>query len=268
MPSLRATINLSLCVLLSCVTADAAKPSVEREFHIVKRVETPKNGEPMFYLQPLLGVECSNNSLNRLSMLSENQANYPLPESGCGPTAMLNILIWYEKYGLITPYSREADSARYKYNLFQEIDRRLTNQAGMIRTEDSGVNNMHTAMVMDAFVQEQSEGTVRIHTDAIAAPIDLNQLLNTMQNFRSGYLIVAPKVRSTGQLLADHAAVVIRVDRAGYLTLATWGQLYRGLIKSRPDGQWFIPQDPDHMELKIRGLTCFIPFRPVTAASQ
>ena len=36
----------------------------------------------------------------------------------------------------------------------------------------------------------------------------------------------------------------------------------------RPDGQWFVPQDPTHIELKVHGLTRFTPFRPITPAGQ
>jgi hypothetical protein len=123
-------------------------------------------------------------------------------------------------------------------------------------------------MVIDNMVSERSQGTIRIHTDAIPAPLKSSDLLDTMQNFRSGYLIVAPKDPNTGKLHDDHAATLIRIDRAGYVTLATWGKLYRGLLKQRADGQWFIPQDPTHMELKVKWLTRFIPFRPTTVEDQ
>lgn len=260
--------HLALALILTHSIAIGGKTTVERNFQVVERGIHKESGQMMFYLRTLRGTERTNNSLNRLSILSENQHDYPDPESGCAPTAMLNILIWYEKYGLIKPYSREADLERYKFKLFQDIDRQLTRQSGMIRTEENGVNNMDAAMVMDAIVRERSEGAVRIHTDAVTAPLKLSDFLDSMQNFRSGYLIVAPKDRDTGELLNDHAVVVIRADRAGYITLATWGQLYRGLLKTRPDGQWFIPQDPAHMELKVHGLTRFIPFRPITPAGR
>lgn len=263
-PLLRITA-LTLALILHS-TAIAGQTPVERDFQVVERGKDQQSGKPLFYLRTLRGTEQSNNAQNRLSILSENQHDYPAPESGCGPTAMLNILVWYEKYGLIEPYSRNADPTRYKLELFTEIDRRLTLQAGMARTEDRGVNNVDVAMVMDAIVRERSKGAVRMHTDAIQAPLSLKNFLDSMHHFRSAYLIVSPKDRTTGKRYNDHAAVVIRADRAGYITLATWGQLYRGLLKTRGDGQWFIPQDPTHMELEIHGLTRFTPFRPITPA--
>jgi len=259
---------LALCLTALPSIASASRTPVEQDFQIVEREKNQDTGKYQFYLRALRGTERSNNSLNRLSMLSENQQDYPTPSSGCGPTAMLNILVWYEKYGLIEPSFRDADANSYKFKLFREIDSRLTQQAGTARTEEGGVNNMDAAMVMDAIVRERSDNTVRIHTDTIEAPLKLKDLTDTMQNFRSGYLIVTPKERETGKLRSDHAATLIRADRSGYVTLATWGKLYRGLLRKRADGQWFIPQDPTHMELKVHGLTRFIPFRPTAPAGQ
>jgi len=245
--------------------AVAAKSTTERDFQIVERGEDNKNGHPQFYYRTLRGTERSNNSLNRLSILSENQWNYPEPENGCGPTAMLNILVWYEKYGLIKPFNQHADNERYKRKLFVEIDRRIAAIKGIDRSQVAGISNVDIAMTMDSLVQENSNGAIRIHTETFNAPIKLQDLLNSMQNFRSGYLTVTPKDHDTGQMGIKHAVTLIRVDRAGYVTLANWGQLYRGLLKQRPDGQWFIPQDPTHMELKVHEMTRFIPFRPIAA---
>lgn len=255
---------LQLISTLFLQNAALGSPSsqLKDEFHVIEqRIERDRT---VYYLRTLHGVERTNNSLNRLSLLSENQLNYPNPESGCGPTAMLNLLVWYEKYGLINPLYRDADPARYKFKLFQEIDHRLTKQVGTVRTEEHGVRNLDIAMVIDSIVSERSKGKIRIHTDMINAPLKLNDFLESMKNFRSGYLIVVPEDPNTGELQNDHAAVIIRADRAGYITLATWGQRYHGLLKMKHKEQWFIPQDPSHMKLKVIALTRFIPFRPTT----
>ena len=259
-------LALSLATLPSMT--HASRTPAERDFQIVEREKSKETGKSQYYLRTLSGTERTNNSLNRLSMLSEDQRNYPTPSSGCGPTSMLNILVWYEKYGLIEPTFRDADANSYKFKLFREIDSRLTTQSGTTRSKETGVNNMDVAIVMDTMVRERSEGAIRIHTDTIEAPLKLKDLTDTMQNFRSGYLIVTPKDRKTGKLYTDHAATLIRADRSGYVTLATWGTLYRGLLKKRADGQWFIPQDPTHMELKVHGMARFIPFRPIAPEGQ
>ena len=205
-----------------------------------------------------------NPALNRLSMLSENQLNYPTPETGCGPTALLNILIWYEKFGLIPPRYRDADPRVYKLKLFRDIDHRLAFQSGITRTEMMGTRGMDIAIIIDQIVNERTEGQIRIHTDIIEAPLKLKDLLATTKNFRSGYLTVAVPRELVGSGSTNlHAAVIIRTDREGYVTLGTWGEIYRGLLKERNGEQWFIPQNKNHMKLKVVELMRFIPYRPV-----
>ena len=263
-PPLTALITC-LALLTSLSSAPAQQRLTNHDFEIIERRKN-SDGELAYFAKTTRGDECKNNPLNRLTILSENQFNYPTPESGCGPTAMLNILVWYEKFGLIEPFSREVDPRNYKLDLFQEIDRRVTEKAGHARTETRGTSNLVAAMVMDEMIQERSDGQLRIHTEYIEAPLKLSDFIDTMPNFRAGYLIVSPKDPQTGKLLNSHAVTVIRADRAGYITLSTWGKIYRGLLKKRPDGQWFIPQDPKHLELKINALTRFIPFKPTDPA--
>ncbi len=261
-------LALTLAMVAACATAVGQGAGIARGFQVVERTMDAASGETRYFGKIIRGTERKNNSLNRLVILSEDQFDYPAPESGCAPTAMLNILIWYEKYGLIEPFNREADLRQYKLKLFHEIDYRLTKHAGMVRTEESGIKSVDAAMVMDAMVQEHSNGQFRIHSEYFEPPLQLSHFLDTMPNFRSGYLIVTPKDKNTGKQLGPHAATVVRADRAGNITLGTWGKLYHGLLRKRPDGQWFIPQDPEHMELKVIGLTRFIPFKPTTPADR
>jgi hypothetical protein len=219
-------------------------------------------------LRIIRGDERKNNAQNRLSIISESQYDYPEPESGCGPIALLNTLIWYEKYGLIEPLFRDAEPESQKERLFAEIDRRLLQHSGVTRTELKGSRNMDIAVVLDTIVEEQSKGSLRIHTDYYEAPLRLQDLLQTMPNFRSGYLLGYPKHPQTGEMLTLHAMTLIRADRAGYVTLATWGEKYRGLLRMRGGEQWFIPQSPQQAEVKIEGMQRFIPFAPIAGADR
>lgn len=232
------------------------------------QVLVPTSGSEMAVLQTIHGDERKNNAQNRLSIISESQYEYPEPESGCGPIALLNTLVWYEKYGLIKPLFREADAKTYKKRLFTEIDRRLLERSGTSRTELKGSRKMDIAMVLDEIVSEQSDGSLRVHTDYYEAPLHLKDLLQTMPNFRVGYILGYPKHPGTGDLLTLHATTLIRADRAGYVTLATWGQKYRGLLRMRGEEQWFIPQSPGQSEIKIVGMQRFIPFQPITASNR
>ena len=213
------------------------------------------------------GAECRNNSLNRLSLLSENQNDYPIPSSGCGPTALLNIMVWYEKYGLIPPFYREANPQYYKQSLFREIDDRLNKHSRRPRNDINGTNTLSIAVIIDEMIREQSKGRIRVHMDYMKAPLKLDDFLDSMPNFRAGYLVVQPYEADGTKAGAQHAATFIRADRSGYITLATWGEIYRGLLKKRAGRQRFIPQDPEHRELEIIALFRFTPFKPATTAS-
>ncbi len=230
-----------------------------------KVVERRIVGEEAFYLTRIVeGVELYNDSPHRLKIKSENQSNYPIPKSGCGPTSMLSILMWYENYGIIKSLYRDTDLRSYKLNLFREIDNHLFRQAGVNGGEHVGVTLLDTAVTMDFMFEMRSKGTTRIHTEFKPGPLKTRDFLRTTLNFRSGLLIVRPKDLQTGELGNLHATVIIEADERGRITLGTWGQLYCGLLEERPGGQWFVPQDPSHMELKIRELILFMPFQPTS----
>jgi len=252
---------LPLCIIWSiCQPLQSQSQLRNYNFQVV----VPSEEADKAAVQKMRGNERKNNSLNRLSIISESQYEYPEPESGCGPIALLNTLVWYEKYGLIDPLFRGSDSTVSKKRLFAEIDRRILQRSGISRTEQMGSRNMDIAMVLDEIVQEQSGGKLRVHFDYVSAPLRLKDLLNTMPNFRTGYLLGYPKDPETGGTMPElHAVTLIRADRAGYLTLATWGEKYRGLLRMRGDEQWFIPQAPHDIEIQILGLMRFIPFEPI-----
>ena len=252
----------AFCTLLSVSTADEIS-----EFKVVvKRVE---EGEIRYYHELLSGTERTNNGLNRSGLGSENQLDYPQPESGCGPTALLNILIWYEKYGLVDAKSREANPQRYKQQLFNTIDQQIVKVAETDRTTQKGTTSVQIGAALDELVQSGSANQLRMHTDFVDAPLKTSDFLNITKQFRAGYLVVEPKGNGRFVVPGDqaHAVTVLRCDRAGNITLGTWGQLYRGRLKMRGIEQWFIPSNPEQLELKIEKMIQFIPFKPLTTAA-
>ena len=259
----RSLFILIYAALYSSFAAHSQSQLENYDFQVIVPTDDPNEAA----VQKIRGNERKNNAQNRLSIPSESQYNYPEPVSGCGPIALLNTLMWYEKYGLIEPLFREADVQTYKDQLFAEIDRRILASSGIPRSEQKGSRNMDIAMVLDDIVKEQSGGRLRVHFDYLSAPLQLKDLLHTMPNFRTGYLLGYPKDPAAGETTsALHAVTLIRADRAGYVTLATWGEKYRGLLRKRGNEQWFIPQAPHTIEIKIVGLLRFIPFEPITAA--
>lgn len=251
-----------ICLIL--ITVSCPLFAEVREF---STIASKKDGGTIKYFRKTVsGTERMNPALNRISMLSENQLYYPTPETGCGPTALLNILVWYEKFGLIPPHYRDANPRVYKLKLFRNIDQRLAKQSGMTRTDMIGTRSIDVAITMDQIVNERTKGEIRIHTDIIEAPLKLSDCLETTKNFRSGFLkVTLPEEMVGNGSINLHAAVIIRTDRAGYITLATWGEIYHGLLRERNGEQWFIPQNPDHMKLKVVELMRFVPYRPIAS---
>ena len=261
--------HLIAFLLLGWTTLYGQSQMVNHRFQVIERTTHPETSEAQDRYHYIFGTERTNNSLNRLSMLSEDQSDYPIPESSCGPTAMLNILVWYEKFGLISPVSRAADTSRYKLDLFNEIDRRISEKSGRERTEVIGTSPHDAIIVMDDLVNELSDGKLRMHSKTVSPPLKLSDFQTIMPNFRSGYLIVKSRDPKT-RLVADvtHAVTFIRADRAGYITLGTWGKVYRGILRKKGAQQWFIPTNPEHRDLQIVHLVQFIPFEPTTPASR
>lgn len=250
--------------LLSCWLAQGLSASSQNFQIVIERVD-PESQSVSYFLEEISGTERRNNALNRSALLSEDQFDYPTPISGCGPTAMLNILIWYEKYGLIPPAQRHSNPKIYKLKLFKEIDQKLTDLAGQRRSDEQGIIGPHAAMVMDQIVKQRSNGKLRIHTELHAPPLKTKVFTDLNSNFRAACLIVIPKSKTSGKLLDAHATTFIRADRSGVITLGTWGELYRGRLKMRGEEQWFIPQNSEHLELKVLFLQAYTPFKPALA---
>lgn len=249
-------------IAIGALAAPETQAQTQLQNHRFRIVIPDPAGTDQVFTQQMLGNERKNNSLNRLSLISESQNEFPQPESGCGPIALLNILVWYEKYGLIEPLFRDSNSKRYKRRLFAEIDRRIFEKSGLQRNDTAGSRSQDIAMVLDDIVNEQSDGKLRIHTDYYPTPLRLANMLDTMPNFRTGYVLGYPQ-DTNGKPSALHAMTLIRADRAGYVTLATWGEKYRGLLRMRDGEQWFIPQNPEQVEIRIVGMIRFIPFQPI-----
>lgn len=258
---------LAAAAILAAPALSAA-PENPRLFQVIEAAPGAETDSgPTIVRRSIRGVEYPNNSLNRLSLLSEDQARYPAPASGCGPVAMLNILVWYEKFGLLEPFTRNADAEAYKQRLFREIDQRLEENAGVERAVRGGTDSVSVARTMDELARGQSGGRVRIETRFLDAPLKRTDFLQTMPDFRSGYLIVRPRDPESGELLGAHAATFLRADRSGYITLGTWGEYYRGLLRERNGEQWFIPGKPGQLDLKVLTLVRFTPFRPEEAVA-
>lgn len=254
-------------------TAEARQPATYQDtlfqvlpgdypFYVAERRWDPKAQRYVFYRRGMHGTERSNPYDNRFNILSENQSDYPVPQSGCGPIALLNLFIWYKNNGLIEESIRYSDPHRYKQHTFQRIDRKIEEIRGYARTPAKGANILEMIVAIDELVQEHSRSPLRIHFDIKRPPLNTHDFLNLARNHRFGILIGRPRKQGSTRLQGYHAVLVVRGDLAGTITIANWGIFQHGLLVNRPDGQWFVPDNESQYEMLITSLITLIPFTP------
>jgi hypothetical protein len=243
----------------------STKPSpvaVELPFSVIEKKWNAREERYAFYRIGMDGKESRNINDVRRFILSENQANYPEPESACGPIALLNLYVWYAKFGLIKESVQHADLRAYKQLKFKEIDQKIAGIRGRPRDGDSGTNSIEQVMAMDALLQENGPSNLRLHSSFKLAPLTHADFAKVSIRYRAGILSAYPLDLQTGQLLPSHAVLVVRADTSGTITIANWGEFIHCRLVNKPDGQWLIPNDTRYHPLKIIQLTSLIPFKP------
>jgi hypothetical protein len=232
-------------------------------FYAVKREWNTEKKKYEFYRKGMQGTEIPMRGDARRHFISENQSDYPEPKSGCGPTALLNLFVWYTKFGLLKESITHSNPETYKQLKFKQIDRILLDIQRQSRTRIGGTNTLAGIVAMDELVQQYSTRTnTRLHFEIKRPPLHQQDFTELSRNYRAGILSVRPKDKQSGELLDNHAVLCIQGDRSGMITLANWGEFSHGRIVTRPDGQWFLPSNPDQYELRINNLTTLIPFIP------
>lgn len=231
-------------------------------FYVAERRWDPAARKFQFYRVGIHGTERTNVSDARRYFLSENQRNYPEPQSGCGPVALLNLYIWYTNFGLLRESVKHSDQERYKQLKFREIDQKIREIQRQSRTQAGGTNALEQVVAIDEIAQANSPSPLRIHFEYKLPPLNTADFLNLSRNYRAGILSVRPRDPRTGRLGGYHAVLVIRGDTAGKITVANWGAFSHGQLVNRSDGQWFIPDDPTQHALQIHRLTTLIPITP------
>jgi hypothetical protein len=200
----------------------------------------------------------------RRYFISENQADYPEPEGGCGPTALLNLYVWYSKFGLIHETITHSNPLAYKQLKFKQIDRIINHIQGQKRSRTDGTNVVEQVLAIDELVRKASNGKTRIHFEYKQPPLTREDFLNLTRNYRAGILSVRPKDPATGQLMSYHTVLVIRGDTSGKITIANWGKFSHGRLVSRQGSQWFVPDDGTQYEMQVERLTTLVPFTPTS----
>lgn len=231
-------------------------------FYTIEKEWNAENTEYDFFRVGMHGTEVPLRVDARRNFISENQADYPEPRSGCGPTALLNLYIWYTKFGLLEESVRYADVEKYKREKFGQIDALISKIQQESRSASGGTNGLAALVTIDQLVQQHAVRPTRLHFEIKAAPLTNKDFRKLTSGYRVGLLEVVPKDKKRGKLLSDHMVLCIRGDNSGIITIANWGKFTHGRLVNRQDGQWFVPSNSDDHELRIRQLTTLIPFYP------
>ncbi len=210
------------------------------------------------------GVECAISSADRGILLSEHQINYPIPESGCGVTAVLDWLLWYQGSGLVSRSNQYIDAEMYKRRTFDLIDRRIYQLRGRFRTAKDGANTHELIVAFDSIVYQLSNGKIRLSPNITQAPLSYRTLLEETRALRAGILITRvydgrKRVAPEGSY---HAVALVRTDSTGRVSIGNWGDYQHGRLVMRADGQWFVPDNGAPVILKVESLITLVPFRP------
>jgi hypothetical protein len=232
------------------------------EFDVWNQQWNPQAQKHEYYRNRVPGREAINKKDIRGRFISENQNDYPEPTGGCGPTALLNLYVWYKKSGLLTETTAHADPRLYKQLKFQQIDQAIREMQGPKQLRSDGTNSMEQVLALDELVQVESKSRLRISAAFKRAPLQTKDFLELNLNYRAGILAVQVKDRNSPKLLNYHVVLVIRSDRTGKITIANWGEFSLGRLVQRGQEQWFIPDNPEQHELRVLQLTSIIPFSP------
>lgn len=250
------------CVLIALASLVSANPA---KYRVIEKEWDREKACYRFYSVRKSGVEVPLKTNTRRSFVSEDQAHYPEPESACGPIALLNLYVWYSKFGLVDESIHFADSDIYMRRKFKEIDRKLLDIQQHTRSEQGGASALAIIVAMDELIQTHGRNGARLHSDIIKPPLSWRDFIKISKNYRAGILSVRPKDPRTGKLRNHHAVLCLRGDRDGVITIANWGTFTHGRLKQKPDGQWFVPRDSSQPELKIDHLLYLLPFIPTPA---
>mgnify|MGYP005857582797 CR=1 FL=1 len=231
-------------------------------FYVAEKRWDPKKRQYDFLRKGMQGTESQLRIDARRYFISEDQSNYPEPASGCGPTALLNLYVWYSKFGLLKESVKHSNFKTYKQLKFRQVDRKILDIQRESRTRHGGTNTLAAIVAMDELVQQNAKTPTRLHFEIKRPPLTRSDFTALSRNYRVGLLSVRPKNPRTGRLMGNHAVVCIRGDTSGMITIANWGDFSHGNLVKRGDGQWFIPKDATQQELRINTLTLLIPFTP------
>ncbi len=235
----------------------------EGPFSVLEAVR--EGTEIRFQSRRMQGVELTGSRADaRRRVPSMNQRDFPEPESGCGPIAIVNWLLWMQNEGILRkPMEGSNDWVLAHYN-FRSVEREIFGLRGERSDRLRGGSNiLEIAAAMDRIVYQLSAGAIRMHNERFDAPIRVNDWVQFTRGHRVGILVCRiVEDPATRRLGGYHAVSLVAGDRGGGVMLNNWGEQVYGVLRNERDGQFFYPENVSQPPLKVEYAVCFIPFRP------
>lgn len=233
------------------------------DYCVVEASRKSSGGNIAFHRRGLNGMEVVTvDAEKRFRVFSPDQAAFPEPESGCGPTAILNWIYWYQREGILhKPIDGSGIDLLLKHN-FRLIETELMAIKGRTQGYRGGTTALDICCAFDRVTHRLSQGLLRMHTEYFRAPISLADLFRFTTGNRA-IILVTRVIESNGQPSDTfHAVSLVHADNDAYLMVNNWGQRLYGALRNEPDGQFFRPKDAQSVPLRIEFMLGFIPFRP------
>jgi len=238
-------------------------PNTPFPYYLLNATRDPRTGRVVFTRIGTHGAELQNPDPERRRLVpSENQRDYPEPESGCGPTAILNWILWYQNFDLLRKPVESPDPSFLKRLDFGMIEDEIVSLRDGDRSLRGGANVLEIIAAIDRVAARLSNGRVRMHYERHPAPLSINDLLRFTRGYRGAILVGRPVDPSTGELTGFHAVSAVAGDTSGYVMINNWGKKLYGAIRNEDDGQYFRPQGDGEWPIRLEYLVCFTPIVP------
>lgn len=218
-------------------------------------------------LEPVFGKELSGpGGAARRQVPALRQEDFPEPETGCGPAAMLNWLLWLEAQRALR-FPREWTTAATPRQLYEAIETTLAEirrestpgKRGPMRTDE-------LVAVMDRLVREYSDGALRLAPEVFEAPVKISDLITFNRGYRCGFLVgEVLDDEASDQSTLSHVVSLVAADRQGGVMLNNWGARVYGHLRNEAGQQVFRARNADHPPMRIDCVIRLIPFSPEAA---
>ena len=238
-------------------------PDPRFPYQLLEASECADSGSVRYRSRGAFGTEIVNRyGDSRRYVPSEDQRHYPEAESGCGPAAILNWILWYQDFHVLQPPEARMGRDEQRWRSYVRIEEEIFRlRGGNVSHLRGSTTHLEIISAFDRTVNLMSAGNLRLHFEIFPAPVNVEQLVRFTTGFRAAILIVEPINPRTGEAGGLHAVSAAAGDRAGYIMVSNWGGKLHGPLRIEGGEQYFYPNDEGEWPLRIHRLITFIPIQ-------